>query len=163
MTLASASAQKIATDFGLVNVDLIAAAAHATGLPFRVACALIEKESGGRNVYGHDKGGALSGFELEVNEHNYAVFRWMVFEQGMPSNGVGPCQITWKGFFLDMEKKGLKPWLPLHNVTYGFGLLSSYYKSLGSWVKAGELYNGAEAYGLDLKKKIAAWKERLNP
>jgi len=32
-------------------------------------CALLEKESGGRNVYGeHDVGGALSGFPKTVNK-----------------------------------------------------------------------------------------------
>lgn len=159
--VASAAQIKKAADHGLKNVELIAKAADATKLPFYAACALMEKESGGRNVYGADRGGALSAYPHDVTEENYRVFEWLVFTKKQTSNGVGPCQITWKGFFPDMVSKGLKPWDALDNMKYGMGLLAGYYKSDGTWTKAGKRYNGGGAYGRDLEKKVAAWKARL--
>ena len=145
----------------LRNVWTIHRAAKTVGLPFEVACALIEKESGGRNVYGHDAGGALSGYPEEVSEENYRVFRWMVLTRGMTSNGVGPCQITSPGFFRQMEEQGLRPWVKYDNMLFGFRLLLSYYKSYKSWRAAGRLYNGADAYGVDLVNRINTWKKRF--
>lgn len=159
---------QIAKDFGLVNADVAAVACREAGIPFFVACALLEKESGGRNVYGHDAGGALSGFPLSVNRHNYAVFRWLVFDKGQTSNGVGPVQITYKGFLTDMEDKGMKPWDAHDNMLYGFRLLKASYDKHSSWATAGAIYNGgpkpnkaALAYGRDLKDKVDQWKRRL--
>ena len=45
---------------GLVNADLIVQAASATGLPLPILAAMAEKESGGKNIYGHDAGGVFS-------------------------------------------------------------------------------------------------------
>ncbi len=152
----------IAKKFGLSNVDTIARACRDAGVPFYVACALFEKESGGRNVYGNDKGGALSGFPGAVNYGSYAVFKWLVFEKGQTSNGVGPAQITYKGFFTDMEKQKLKPYVVYDNMLYGLKLLNSHYLAGGkSWRVAGAKYNGADTYGADLDKKIREWGKRL--
>lgn len=164
--------RKIARDRGLVNVRQIAKASRKANVPFYVACALFEKESGGRNVYGHDAGGALSGFEEPVNLGNWRVFRWMVLDNGHVSNGVGPAQITFAGsrrsdgtrdggFFRQMEDQGLRPWVVYDNMLFGLRLLASYKASTGSWRAAGTRYNGAEVYGEDLERKIDIWKTRL--
>lgn len=153
---------QIAREFGLVHVREAAEACREAGLPFWAACALLEKESGGRNVYGHDQGGALSGFPGEVNRGNFEVFEWLVFERGWTSNGVGPTQITFKGYFTQMKTRGLKAWLPRDNMIFGFGLLAHHYDVEGSWQEAGASYNGASAYGTDLVKKLNEWRERLN-
>jgi hypothetical protein len=116
----------------------------------------------GKNVYGHDVGGALSGFPGTVNRGNWEVFRWMVITQGLPSNGVGPAQITARSLLLDMEKRGLRPWVVEDNMRYGLELLWGYYQARRqSWVKAGTAYNGAVSYGQDLSKKVSAWRRRL--
>lgn len=153
---------------GLKNVDAIAAAANKTGCPFYLAAAMIQRESNGKNVYGHDAGGALAGFPEEVSLGNWDVFRWLVFEKGQTSNGVGPAQLTYKGFFTDMEKQGLKPYQAPDNILYGVRLLFSYYKnarkSLGvrdSIKEAGTKYNGAAAYGDGLLKMALEWKDRV--
>lgn len=151
----------VAKSFGLSNVDAIANAAIEVGFPFYAACALFEKESMGRNCYGHDKGGALSGFELPVTKDNYAVFRWLVFEKGQVSNGVGPAQITFKGYFLDMEKKGLKPYDVHDNMVYGLTILLAHYAKEKTWQGAGTRYNGAESYGIDLAKRVNQWRQRF--
>lgn len=154
----SKAALDAAYNHGLRNVTIAGKAADKVGLPFYAACALLEKESGGLNIYGNDAGGALSGFKGTVDASNFAVFRWLVFTKGMTSNGVGPCQLTYKGFFTDMDSKGLKPWDLMDNMLYGFKLLNDYHKSTGSWAAAGTKYNGAAAYGVDLAAKVVKWK-----
>lgn len=152
----------------LDHADTIAEVCREVGVPFYVSCALFEQESKGRNGYGHDAGGALAGFPEPVSKANFLVFRWLVFEQGHPSNGVGPAQITYKGYFLDMEKQGLKPWVVRDNMHYGLTLLLKAYLANGKkWQRAGEVYNGgpgkpseaAVRYGKEFQAKIDAWKK----
>jgi hypothetical protein len=151
----------IAVQYGLHNVECIALVCREAGVPFYVACALFEKESGGRNIYGHDAGGALSGFPLDVCEGNYGVFEWLVFTKGQTSNGVGPSQITYKGFFTQMKAQGLKPWDVHDNMLFGLKTLGGYFAQYGSWTEAGHHYNGATVYGVDLAHKIEIWKQRF--
>lgn len=165
--------KQIAAEYGLRNVEHIAEQCRAVGIPFYAACALMEQESMGRHVYGHDKGGALAGFPLEVNRGNFDVFGWLVFSKGQTSNGVGPSQITYAGerrtdgtrdggYFKQMEAEGLRPWVVEDNIFFGLRLLWRHYLNNNEdWVLAGQRYNGARQYGLDLAAKIAAWHERL--
>lgn len=158
--MSTISQRRVAKRFGLKNVWAASRAAKKVGLPFEAACALLQKESGGRNVYGHDVGGALSGFPGTVNRDNFAVFEWMI-SHGWSSNGVGPCQITWKGYFTDMQKRGLLPWKPYDNMVFGFGILRAHRDRFGSWTLAGGAYNGSSEYGADLNNKINEWKKRF--
>lgn len=159
--MSSGAQRKIAKKHGLVNVWAASRAAKKVGLPFEVACAVLQKESGGRNVYGHDAGGALSGYTRAVNEQNFNVFEWLITVKGENSNGVGPCQITWFPFFNVMRQRNLKPWVPYDNMVFGFGLLKAYYDTSHSWTAAGHKYNGALEYGVDLNIKINEWKKRF--
>ena len=126
----------IAEHAGLANVATAAVACRDAGLPFWAACALLEKESGGRNVYGHDQGGVHSlpnGRALEVTPVNYHDFIIKVMN-GATSNGVGPCQITYAGtlvrctggngrnggYFRLMAEAGLLPWRVYDNMLFGF-------------------------------------------
>lgn len=145
----------------LSNVEILAVAAAKVGIPFYAACALVDMESEGKNVYGHDAGGALSGYPGEVNAENYAVFRWLVIDKKGRSNGVGPCQLTWRGFFPDMESKGLKPYDVHDNMVYGLGLFWGYYKASKSWTTAGRKYNGALTYGRTMAKRVSLWHDRV--
>lgn len=164
---------RIAKERGLQNVDIIAITCREAGVPFPVACALFQKESGGRNVYGNDAGGMLSGYKVPVNRENYLAFRYMVVEKGHTSNGVGPSQITYAGslvagkrnggFFREMELQGLKPWDVHDNMLFGLRLLKKYRQETGNWVRAGTKYNGATSYGLDLQKKIKEWRAAFKP
>ncbi len=106
---------------GMVNLDHLVSACNATGFPWFLALAILEKESMGRNVYGHDVGGALAGFNSDVTESNYEVFRWLVDVKKMKSNGVGPMQLTYTGFLVgpvSIASKGLKPWLAADTIMY---------------------------------------------
>jgi hypothetical protein len=155
---------------GFINVELIADATNRTSGRFYLSVAMIEKETKGRNVYGHDAGGALSGFPREVNQQNFEVFEWLVFTKGQTSNGVGPSQITSKGLLQDMKTMGLKPWDPADNIFFGVKLITSYYRNgrdvqnLDVWEAvryAGRRYNGASAYGDSLVTIAKKWRELL--
>ena len=153
----------------LANAEATAVACRKASLPFYVACALLEKESGGRNVYGgHDANGALSGFPQLVNAGNFEVFRWLVLDKGQTSNGVGPCQITYKGYFTQMEAEGLKPWAVEDNRFFGFRILKANHDHIGQWMGAGAQFNGSPRpnraaldYGRDFAAKVVKWQKRL--
>jgi hypothetical protein len=154
---------QIAKDYGLENVDALATVAAMVPVPFAVACALIEKESMGRNVYGHDVGGVFSDLPatFEVNEGNFQIFEYYVVAKGHTSNGVGPCQITYRGFFPQMREERLCAWVPRDNMLFGMRLIKSLKTTYGSWEAAGTHYNGSATYGADFAKKIAEWKGRF--
>lgn len=148
----------------LINVPALAAACDRYGLPFYVACTILDKETDGRNIYGHDRGGAMSGpssLNVEVTEANYRQFRKLI-DAGKTSNGVGPMQITWKGYFPDMEKQGLKPWIPADNILYGVSILArTWQSSRGSVYAVGKAYNGNASYGTSAAALALVWKRRV--
>lgn len=167
---------EIATRYGLVNVDALVRAKHRVGIPFRAACALMQMESMGKNIYGHDAGGVFNvPGEKIVTEANFKDFHHRVVDLGEISNGVGPCQITYAGvhlangsrdggFFREMEAQHLKPWVPEDNMVFGLRLIWSSYQHNGhSWEKAGTAYNGAASYGRLFEERVHEWYHRLNP
>lgn len=150
----------------LANADAAALACRRAGVSYAVACALMEKESGGRNIYGHDVGGALStasgpvtvagvtypkGADIPVGRLNFGVFLLMI-GAGARSNGVGPCQITYAGDLPDgrtggyfrqmLDDEGLDPADPVDNVVKGLTTLGRLHDQYGSWATAGAVYNG---------------------
>ena len=162
---------EILTAGGLANADSIVLAAHQTGVPLEIAAALIEKESGGRNIYGHDVGGIFAlppGQDLEVTGGNYESFLRRVLA-GDQSNGVGPAQITYPGYFRQYPDYPF--WEPLANIRFGLTILSDYLDddfSDGSISSAGARYNGgtnpgekALAYGEGLLTKTNTWRAKL--
>ena len=133
-----------------------------TKLPLSYALALIEKETGGRNVYGHDhvrnpapKGG-------KVTARNYAAYK-KARKAGMGMQGVGPTQLTWFEYQDHADKLG-GAWRPYPNMVVGFALLGSHIKRLGK-EKGAAAYNGtgdaADAYGRDFVRKQEAWHRRV--
>jgi hypothetical protein len=154
---------RIATQFGLENATTIALAARKAEVPLAVASALFEKESMGRNIWGNDRGGVFEPlpFGWQVTKAGYEIFEHYVVVLGYTSNGCGPAQITWRGFFPDMRAKGLKPWRPYDNMLYGLQLLHDYKNVHGAtWEDAGTKYNGARSYGIDFAEKIREWRTR---
>lgn len=157
---------KILAEFGLQNAWLIEQAASEKRVPLWIAAALIEKESGGRNVYGNDRGGVFStpgAPDLVVTRENYAEFERRVLA-GETSNGVGPAQITWPGFIREAMVEGIQLWNPLDNLRFGFQLLANYlngHYNDNQIRYAGTRYNGASAYGDDLVARAHIWRDRL--
>lgn len=164
----------------LQNAGVAYDVAREVGIPYVVACALLEKESGGRNVWGSDAGGVNAGSSLPITQTTFLEFYRKVTNGGI-SNGVGPCQITYAGgkrdngtrdggFFRIMLERGLKPWLIADNMRFGFELIKGYHADRGTWLEAGAVYNGgpnpspaAMAYGRDFSAKVAQWVDRFRP
>lgn len=173
---------------GLVNADLIVQAATATGIPLAIAAAMIQKESGGKNVYGHDGsaetgpgvfstkygpvviGGTTyaQGSDIPVTQGNFAEFLRRV-TAGEKSNGVGPAQLTYAGYF--KQAPDYPFWDALANIRFGLTILADYLDddfSDSSISSAGVHYNGgtspgskALAYGADLLAQTKIWRARL--
>lgn len=173
MTLPPVTEARIeyAASHGIFNAGRAALACRTAGLPFYAACALLEKESHGRNVYGHDEGGVFSNDEHEtVDAQNFMQFIMRVMN-GATSNGVGPCQITFAGSLKDGHRDGgyfrqmalldLLPWRVYDNMVFGFSVLADHYERTGSWVTAGRLYNGKLSYGEDLNRLVSTWKRAI--
>lgn len=181
----------VMTRHGLDNAADIHAAAEVTGVPLRYAAALFEKESGGRNIYGHDWGGALStvgqsvtvcgvkyplGSDIPVTAANFGIFLIQLYN-GRISNGVGPGQITYAGelpdgrsggYFRLMLEDGLLPWVPLDNMTFALRELKARFDTSQRWREAGARYNGgsrpgarAYEYADDLVAKARVWRKRF--
>ncbi len=152
---------------GLINVVPLAEACDKYKFPFHLGCVILDKETDGKNIFGHDKGGAFSdpdGKDIEVTEGRYREFRRLI-DSGMTSNGVGPMQITWKGYFPVMESQGLKPWVPADNIMFGISILSA---SLTRGLEQGltlekafwntaKSYNGNASYADDAVVKARTW------
>ncbi len=160
----------------LANADVAAVACREVGLPFWAACALLDKESNGENVWGHDQGGVFSNDEHdEVTAELYHEFIIKVMN-GAISNGVGPCQITYAGslvrctggngrnggYFREMSEEHLLPWDVHDNMVKGFTVLADHHTRHGSWFTAARLYNGGSDYGRDFVRVANEWRDRLN-
>lgn len=143
----------------LKNADVAWEAAKAVGIPYYVAAALLDMESEGRNFFGSDSGGLFKG--ETVTKAKFEALEKAVAE-GKPSNGVGPTQVTWHGFFPQARAQGLKLWEPYDNMVFGFKLIKSYLnKYPGDFQKVGRLYNGKDSYGVTFARVVGEWKERL--
>ena len=152
---------------GVENAAAIVAASNDTGLPLGVAMGMIMKETGGANIYGHDAGGACCGWG-QVTEDNFRNNFLPVVLAGGTSNGVGPTQITYPGYF--RQNPGYPWWDPYSNCVVGFNLLKGYCGgdySDASLVAAGSTYNSgsptgtASTYGRTFAALAEDWTARL--
>src|SRR5215216_1609039 len=133
MTLAEDGVASAAVDIAsryLFNAATAWRVSQDTDTPYWIMCALLEKESMGKNIYGHDVGGYFSApGEHPVTEANFREFYQKVVIEGRRSNGVGPMQITWPGFFVQMKEQGLAAWKPYDNMVFGSRLFMGYFNS----------------------------------
>ena len=169
-----ASPAEILAAGGLTNADLIVQAATATGIPLAILAAMVQKESGGQNIYGRDgkdtasPGVYANDYPPQVTKENFTEFRAAVLA-GQKSNGVGPSQITYPGYWKQYPDYPF--WDVLANLKFGATLLMDLLDgdtSDASISSAGAHYNGgtspnekAVAYGADLLTKTNAWRARL--
>jgi hypothetical protein len=157
---------------GIVAPKTCAAEAARAGLRLELAAALLEKESGGgHNVFGHDRDRsgkyifpARDG-TVKVTKELYLEYKKRRQASGNKAmQGVGPCQLTWFSFQDEADKLG-GCWKPQINIRVGFRRLAGLVREHGDSVGA-RMYNGsgdaAVAYSVDLLKKAAAWKARLD-
>ena len=116
------------------------------GLYLSTACALVEKESGFKNVFGCDYG---SGFEdvppfcnvavtkerVRAHKHNY----YNVPPVGEGANGIGYGQLTSMGYVEQADALG-GAHLPGPNLEVSFGVLLGHIQNLG-WPAGAAAYN----------------------
>lgn len=140
----------------------IADEASRAGIPYAVAFAAVEQESGFRNVFGHDHGGlhpglpVTSGRVLELLSH---------VSRGGESNGVGLTQLTFPPFIRQAQSLPGGAAKPRNQLRVGFAILADLHRRHGSWHDAFRAYNGtgeaAERYARVMDARVAKWKHNL--
>lgn len=147
--------------------------ARRAGIPISAGFALVEKESGFRNVFGHDPTASIPADwkGTTVTERKYDYYLRKRARYGM--QGVGPTQLTWWEYQDRADRLG-GCHVPKHNIRVGFEVFASHfkkYRSRGYNVRtslrlAGRDYNGtgraAEAYGWDFVRKYDRWHRALD-
>jgi hypothetical protein len=143
---------------GINNPYLVMQVCDKVGLPFHVACAMLEKESnGGDNVFGHDP--TIFVGAGRVTKEKYLKYKAERKRTGK-MQGVGPAQLTWWEFQDEADRLG-GAWRPRYNMQVGFRLLRDYRKESDNWVQVGTRYNGSKEYGLDFAAKVEKWRLRF--
>lgn len=164
------SIQRINRFFGTNYGQVIAEEADRASLDLAICCALVEQESGGRNIFGADYGtrGAdrVPFAHLPVTRERVKALVAHVRAGGV-SNGVGLSQITWRDFIYEAEALG-GAHIPRNQLRVGFRLLRAY---LGKYDYHGAIgaYNAGEGnrnsvrwtYSASVAAKHSAWKARL--
>jgi hypothetical protein len=152
------------TAWGLPRAADIVELAAAERLNLAAACTMLEKESGGRNVWGSDgvdtggyytKGAAVTRADYE---------RWKPHRARLGSQGVGPTQLTYPPLQDQADQAG-GCWDWRVNVRVGFRHLAQLQRQYGT--RGGfRRYNGAgpmaEKYADDAMAKLARWTDRLD-
>lgn len=138
--------------------------ARKSGIPISLAFALIEQESGFRNVFGHDATSSIpdSWKGTIVTKKKYLEYK-KHRELGRGMQGVGPAQLTWWAYQDEADKRG-GAWIPKHNISFAFDHLAALIKNRGTHdgLKA---YNGtgfaAERYADEVEKRADRWHRLL--
>lgn len=159
----------ILTKNGMSNADALVEACARVGLPVYIGAAFAQHESNGQNIYGHDAGGAMCGAG-QVTEGNYRQFLTLV-RGGHRSNGVGPMQITYPGYFKPNTPEVANLWQPLYNFIFGLKIIKSYLGgnySPSNLNAAGQKYNsgqanGAPQYGVITVQLAQKWLALVGP
>lgn len=154
----------VLTAGGVVNPGGVAAIAAGVGIELAAAVTLLFMESGGgKNVWGHDRvltGGIyVSGSPVTKD----AYLRYKARRAVLGAQGVGPTQLTWRGFQDQADAQG-GCWDWSVNCRVGFGVLGGLIHGHGE--QAGfAAYNGsgpaAQAYGQRAVQLLAMWRARL--
>lgn len=147
---------------GARYVDIIIGESRRVGVPVALGFALIEQETGFRNVFGHDP--TIFAGAGEVTEEKYKRYkrqRGPLGKGGM--QGVGPAQLTWFEFQDRADQRG-GCWKPEHNIAVGLEILAANITQHGRATGIAR-YNGsgpaAERYSREVRAKQAEWRERL--
>lgn len=151
--------------------EAVLRAADAENCPWWAALACLWMETGerGANIYGHDAGGAGPHGE-EVTEENFREFLAAI-RDGENSNGVGPLQITYPGYFFDDPDR--EWWMPEKSAEVGCRILrdlinaegDSYeaLKRVGSRYNSGNPYDAYESYGILFSNRCKSWYDYGRP
>lgn len=135
--------------------------ARAAGIPVSLAFALVEQESGFRNVFGHDLGGLFPG--QPVTRRRVKALLEHV-RAGGGSNGVGLTQLTYPPFIRQAEACG-GAHCPKYQLRVGFGVMRNLLREHDRKRDAYAAYNGtgraAELYAAQLRDRQEKWHKIL--
>jgi hypothetical protein len=164
MTAADQHYVNVAVEHGCRRAlaEIIVEQARRWKLPISVGFALCEKESGFRNVFGHDR--TIFSGAGEVTHVKYVLYRTRRRLSGNRlMQGVGVCQLTWWQTQDLADQRG-GCWKSEHNISVGFQTLAANIREYG-YAKGCERYNGtgpaAVAYSRDLRERADTWHRRL--
>lgn len=154
---------RIAADHGLVNSLRALWEARAAGISPSLALAMLEQESGGKNVFGHDP--TIFVGAGEVTKAKYLAYRAKRRASGNRlMQGVGPLQLTWWEFQDGADALG-GAWVVKYNLRYGYRRLADLIKQNGKGLGV-ERYNGsgaaAQAYRRSVLAREDKWHKRLH-
>lgn len=151
---------------GILNPDIVLAAAAAVGLPVALAAAVLEQETGGgRNVWGHDpvenRGIYVPGGP--VTEAAYRQYKVLADRGEIGRQGVGPLQLTGRDWQDAADRRG-GCWDPTANLQTGFAGLATLVNRYGL-PDGVRRYNGtgpaAERYRDRVLTRYQVWIMRL--
>jgi hypothetical protein len=161
---AAMTAAEVLAKHGTQRAAEVVELAAAAGLELAAAATLLEKESGGgHNVWGHDNVSTGGHYDkgAEVTEKAYRNYK--ADRNRIGAQGVGPTQLTFKGFQDRADERGgCFDWRV--NCAVGFEVLADHIRANG--VRDGfRAYNGsgpaAERYADDAISKLGVWRSRL--
>jgi hypothetical protein len=156
----SVSAAALLTTWGIQNAADALLAADAARLPYPIAAALLDQESRGANVWGHDavEEGGVYVKGAPVTREAYLRYRALCDAGSIGAQGVGPCQLTARGYQVAADELG-GCWVPRWNMQVGFQALAELMARYGE--DGIRRYNGsgpaAQAYREAVQAKIALW------
>ncbi len=151
---------RIAKAHGMHSPYVAAIEAHRARLPYYLAFALMEQESGdGANIFGHDP--TIFAGAGQVTKDKYLAYKRQRGQRLM--QGVGPVQLTWWATQDQADRLG-GCWRPKYNLRVGFSTLAALIRANGL-VEGCARYNGsgpaAAAYSARLRQKAKRWKARF--
>jgi hypothetical protein len=140
----------------------IAAEAYLADIPLALGYALIEQETGFRNVFGHDP--TIFVGAGQVTHSKYAAYKAVRRASGnRQMQGVGPAQLTWWATQDEADRLG-GCWRAKYNVRVGFRTLAANIRQNGLYAGVAA-YNGsgaaAKAYARSVLAKEARWHRVL--
>jgi len=143
------------------------------GLFVSTAAALVEKESGGKNIFGCDFGERFTTdppyCQVAVTEERVKklIANFHLPPPGIGANGIGVTQLTSMDLVEEAEGMG-GAHLLRHQMRVGFGLLNRLIALFG-WPEGAAAYNAGpgnllsvmDTYGADMARKERQWAQRL--
>ena len=143
--------------YNLIIID----EAQRAGIPISLGYALIETESGFRNVFGHDP--TIFVGAGEVTKDKYLAYKRQRGTRHM--QGVGPAQLTWWATQDAADRLG-GCWRPKYNIRVAFKTLADNIHTYGKVVGI-ERYNGtgpaAVRYSQIVRGRADKWHRILSP
>lgn len=132
--------------------------ARRAGILISWALALVEQETGFRNIFGCDTGPCSHAPWCHQTVTRERVRELIAHvKQGGTSNGVGPTQLTSLDYILRAQRLG-GAHIPRHNIRVGLAVLR---EKTGGDMRQAWKFNGSPAYQEQIAAKQAAWHRRL--